>query len=108
MLWIEVPKARSGRSETALKSRPGAAVASLRDNCPLEQRGDVERRVFKQGDRVTWRDGSGERLRGHVLQYSPAGLDADGRERAEEVLVMREGSHHVSVLPPDALALAEG
>jgi hypothetical protein len=68
---------------------------------------DVEQRVFKQGERVTWRDGSGERQRGHVLQHSRAGLDADGAERADEVLVMREGTSHVSALPPDELALAE-
>jgi hypothetical protein len=64
--------------------------------------------VFKQGDRVTWKDGSGERQRGHVLQHSHGGLDADGSERAEEVLVMREGTSHVSTLPPEALALADG
>jgi hypothetical protein len=67
----------------------------------------VEHKVFKQGDRVTWKDGSGERLRGRVLQHSRAGVDADGSERADEVLVMSEDSHHVSALPPDALALAE-
>jgi hypothetical protein len=42
-----------------------------------------------------------------VLQHSPGRLDADGSERDEQVLVMREGSSHVSVLPPDALVLAE-
>jgi hypothetical protein len=103
-----VPKIRSGRSGTVLKSWPGPAVASSSANCPVEGRGDVERQVFKQGDRVTWKDGSGERRRGHVLQHSRAGLDAGGGERAEEVLVMTEGSHHVSALPPDALVLAEG
>lgn len=54
-----------------------------------------------------WRDASGERQRGHVLQHSRGSLDAEGAEHTEEVLVMREGSSHVSVLPPDALVLAE-
>lgn len=65
------------------------------------------RRVFQQGDRVTWRDASGERQRGHVLQHSPGRPAADGEKRGDEVLVMREGSSHVSVLPPDDLVLAE-
>lgn len=65
------------------------------------------KRVFQQGDRVTWRDASGERQRGHVLQHSPGRVDAEGAPRGDEVLVMREGSSHVSVLPPDALVLAE-
>lgn len=65
------------------------------------------KRVFQNGDRVTWRDASGERQRGRVLQHSPGGVDADGLAREGEVLVMREGSSHVTVLPPDALALAE-
>lgn len=68
---------------------------------------DVKRRVFQQGQRVTWKDASGERQRGRVLQYNPGKLDADGCERDEQVLVMREGSSHVSVLPPDELVLAE-
>lgn len=55
-----------------------------------------------------WRDAAGERQRGHVLQHSRGGVDPDGAERDEEVLVMREGSSHVSVLPPDALVLSEG
>jgi hypothetical protein len=42
-----------------------------------------------------------------VLQHSHGGVEADGTERDEEVLVLREGSSHVSVLPPDALVLAE-
>lgn len=67
----------------------------------------MKQRVFQQGDRVMWRDASGERQRGHVLQHSRGGVDAGGEQRDEEVLVMREGSSHVSVLPPDALVLAE-
>jgi hypothetical protein len=66
----------------------------------------VKHRVFQQGERVTWRDASGERQRGHVLQHSRAGLDTEGSER-EEVLVMKEGSSHVSALPPHELVLAE-
>jgi hypothetical protein len=65
-------------------------------------------RVFKQGEKVTWKDGSGERQRGLVLQHTQAGVEADGSGRAEEVLVMREGTSHVSVLPPEALALEDG
>jgi hypothetical protein len=64
-------------------------------------------RVFQQGQRVTWKDASGERQRGHVLQHSPSGLDPQGTERPEQVLVMREGSSHISMLPPEALALME-
>ena len=56
---------------------------------------------------MIWKDGSGERQRGHVLQHSHAVLGADGTERDEEVLVMREGTSHVSALPPSALVLAE-
>jgi len=67
----------------------------------------VKQRVFQQGDRVMWRDASGERQRGHVLQHSRGGVDAEGAERDEEVLVLREGSSHVSVLPPDDLVLSE-
>lgn len=67
----------------------------------------MEQRVFRQGQRVIWKDGSGERQRGHVLQHSRAGVGADGIERDEEVLVMREGTSHVSALPPAALLLAE-
>jgi hypothetical protein len=67
----------------------------------------VKQRVFQQGDRVMWQDASGERQRGHVLQHSRGGVDPEGAELDEEVLVMREGSSHVSALPPECLALAE-
>jgi hypothetical protein len=67
---------------------------------------EVQQRVFQQGERVTWRDASGERQRGRVLQHSPAKVDPNGTEQGE-VLVMREGSSHVSALPPECLALAE-
>jgi hypothetical protein len=63
--------------------------------------------VFKQGQRVTWKDASGERQRGHVLQHSPSGRDAQDNERPEQVAVMREGSSHISMIPPEALALME-
>ena len=39
------------------------------------------------------------------MQHSHGGLDPEGGERDEQVLVMREGSAHVSVLPPHALVL---
>jgi hypothetical protein len=65
----------------------------------------VQHRVFQQGERVTWRDASGERQRGRVLQHSRAA--SEGEATSEEVLVMREGSSHVSALPPECLALAE-
>jgi len=68
----------------------------------------VKHRVFQQGDRVTWRDASGERQRGHVLQHSRGSSDLEGAESSEQVMVMKEGSSHVSVLPPEALVLAEG
>jgi hypothetical protein len=67
----------------------------------------MEQRVFQQGERVTWRDASGERQRGRVLQHSPGAADPSGKNRGEEVLVMREGSSHVSALPPGCLALSE-
>jgi hypothetical protein len=87
------------------RSRPFSVSAAwpLRDS----RGSDVKQRVFQQGDRVMWRDASGERQRGHVLQHSHGGLDPDGSERDEEVLVMRDGSSHVSVLPPNALVLSE-
>jgi hypothetical protein len=62
---------------------------------------------FQQGQRVTWKDASGERQRGLVLQHSPPGRDENGSERPEEVLVMREGSAHISALPPQVLDLAD-
>ena len=62
---------------------------------------------FQQGQRVTWKDASGERQRGHVLQHSPGGRDENGLDRPEEVLVMREGSAHISALPPQSLDLAD-
>jgi hypothetical protein len=68
---------------------------------------DVMSRVFQQGERVTWRDASGERQRGHVLQHSNRGLAPTDSGRGEEVHVMREGTSHVTVLPPSELALAE-
>jgi hypothetical protein len=64
-------------------------------------------RVFQQGQRVTWRDASGERQRGQVLQHQPPAQDAQGSERQEEVLVMRDGSAHISAIPPEALSLME-
>jgi len=67
----------------------------------------VQHRVFQQGERVTWRDASGERQRGRVLQHTPGTPDPSGVPQGEEVLVMREGSSHVSALPPQCLALAE-
>jgi hypothetical protein len=66
----------------------------------------VKSRVFQQGERVTWRDASGERQRGHVLQHSNRGNPTDSG-RAEEVHVMREGTSHVTVLPPSELVLSE-
>jgi hypothetical protein len=67
---------------------------------------EVEQRVFQQGERVTWRDASGERQRGRVLQHSPGTHDPAGTSQGE-VLVMREGSSHVSALPPECLDLAD-
>ena len=63
------------------------------------------KKVFQQGERVTWRDASGERQRGHVLQHSHAGRDEAGL--SEQVHVMREGTGRVTVLPPSALSLAD-
>jgi hypothetical protein len=108
------PAARSRRlprridSELSLKSRPRRPFSVSAASGHANSRGsDVKQRVFQQGDRVMWRDASGERQRGHVLQHSRGSLDAEGAEHDEEVLVMREGSSHVSVLPPHALVLAE-
>lgn len=67
----------------------------------------MQHRIFQQGERVTWRDASGERQRGRVLQHSPGAFEPHGVEEGEKVLVMREGSSHVSALPPECLALAE-
>lgn len=87
---------------------PRAAVSIELASVPRQSRGsDVKHRVFQQGDRVTWRDASGERQRGHVLQHSVGASDTEGADRNEQVMVMKEGSSHVSVLPPEALVLAE-
>lgn len=61
--------------------------------------------MFRQGQRVTWKDASGERQHGHVLQHSPGGHDESGAERPAEVLVLREGTSHIAALPPSALTL---
>jgi hypothetical protein len=67
----------------------------------------MKRRAFEQGQRVTWRDASGERQHGHVLQHTPGWRDDGGAERPEQVLVLRDNSAHISALPPDSLILAE-
>jgi hypothetical protein len=109
----------SGASELSLPATPRrfgtvaevaakAAVFRLGSERSRQFEGsDVKQRVFQQGDRVMWRDASGERQRGHVLQHSRGRLDGEGAERDEEVLVMRDGSSHISVLPPNALVLSE-
>ncbi len=63
------------------------------------------KKIFQQGDRVTWRDASGERQRGHVLQHSHPGHD--GADPPERVHVMREGTSQVTILPPSALSLTD-
>ncbi|HWO13515.1 MAG TPA: hypothetical protein VNN80_28635 [Polyangiaceae bacterium] len=67
----------------------------------------MNERVFQQGQRVSWRDASGERQHGHVLQHTPGWRDEEGSERPEQVLVLRDNSSHVSALPPDCLSLSE-
>jgi hypothetical protein len=67
----------------------------------------MKSQVFQQGQRVTWKDASGERQRGQVLQHSPGGRDEHGGERPEQVLVLRDNSSHISALPPASLALAD-
>lgn len=64
-------------------------------------------RMFQQGQRVTWKDASGERHHGQVLQHSPGGRDEQGAERPEQVLVLRDNGAHISALPPDSLILAD-
>lgn len=60
---------------------------------------------FQQGQEVTWRDASGQRYRGRVAQYRPAHVDTmTGAERDEEVFVIVDGTSHVSIVPPAALA----
>ena len=63
--------------------------------------------VFQQGQRVTWKDASGERQHGQVLQHTPGWRDEAGAERPEQVLVLRDNSAHISALPPDSLILAD-
>jgi hypothetical protein len=41
------------------------------------------------------------------MQHTRGGHGAAGAVRVEEVLVMREGTSHVSAFPPEALELAE-
>jgi hypothetical protein len=60
---------------------------------------------FQQGQQVTWRDGSGQRYRGRVVQYQPPHVDEQtGAAQGEGVLVVVDGTSHVSLVPPAALA----
>lgn len=60
----------------------------------------TERR-FEQGQQVTWKDASGQRYHGRVVQYQPPCVDErTGRAQTESVLVVVDGTSHVSIVPP--------
>jgi len=60
----------------------------------------TERR-FEQGQQVTWKDASGQRYNGRVVQYQPPRIDErTGQAQNESVLVVVDGTSHVSIVPP--------
>jgi hypothetical protein len=60
----------------------------------------TERR-FEQGQLVSWKDASGQRYRGRVVQYQPPHVDErTGTSAGEAVLVVVDGTSHVSLVPP--------
>lgn len=62
-------------------------------------------RRFHQGQQVTWKDASGQRYRGRVVEHQAAEVDqATGATKDKGVLVMIDGSPHVSLVPPADLA----
>lgn len=62
-------------------------------------------RRFEQGQHVTWKDASGQRYRGRVVQHRPPRVDSStGAKHDEEVLVIIDGTSHVSLVPPSDLA----
>lgn len=65
----------------------------------------MQQRVFRQGDLVTWTDAAGQRHRGRVLQHvRPISAAPDPEvSRGEEVLVLKEGTAHVSAILPAAV-----
>lgn len=63
---------------------------------------------FQQGQPVSWKDASGQRYHGRVVQYQPSHVDErTGVEHAEGVLVVVDGTSHVSVVPPADLTSDE-
>ncbi len=63
---------------------------------------------FQQGQSVSWKDASGQRYRGRVVQYQPSHVDeSTGAARAEGVMVVVDGTSHVSIVPPAALTTEE-
>jgi hypothetical protein len=68
----------------------------------------TERR-FEQGQQVSWRDASGQRYRGRVVQYQPSRVDErTGTAQGEAVLVVVDGTSHVSIVPPADLTNEAG
>ena len=60
----------------------------------------TERR-FEQGQQVSWKDASGQRYHGRVVQYQPTRVDErTGQAQRETVLVVVDGTSHVSIVPP--------
>lgn len=88
------PDAPLGKVRTV---RFGAVAAE--DN---EKGGRMQQRVFQQGELVTWTDASGQRHRGRVLQHVQR-VASPGAAPAGEVLVLKEGTAHVSAIPPAAV-----
>lgn len=67
----------------------------------------MEERVFQQGELVTWTDASGQRHRGTVLQHVRRISPSPDALAAGEVLVLKEGTAHVSAIPPAAVVASE-
>lgn len=63
----------------------------------------MQQRVFQQGELVTWTDASGQRHRGRVLQHVRRVASSAGVTPVGEVLVLKEGTAHVSAIPPAAV-----
>ena len=67
----------------------------------------MQQRVFQQGELVTWTDASGQRHRGRVLQHLRRISPSSNAPVSGEVLVLKEGTAHVSAIPPAAVVDSE-
>ena len=59
---------------------------------------------FRAGQQVTWKDASGQRQRGRVAQDQSERPEGAADATKEGVLVIIDGTPHVSIVPPAALA----